>query len=100
MPLSEPILDTTLSINDGNITINEYSLKRTNHSNNIKQIGVFMHLERYLPLIKRKEYKEVPSNRNTTILILLRLMGNVQNGVLLIKIIASSELDKSKYSIK
>ena len=33
-------------------------------------------------------------------LILLRLMGNVQNGVLVIKIIASSELDKSKYSIK
>lgn len=66
MPLSESFLDTNLSINDGNITINEYSLKKTNHSNSIKQIGVFTHFEKYLPLIKIKEYKEVPSNQSNS----------------------------------
>ena len=57
--LSESLLDSTIPNDDVNMQINEYSLLRADHPNNIKRGGVCIYFKESLTLIRRNDLTNV-----------------------------------------
>ena len=57
--LSETFLDSTITNNNVNIQINQYSLLRADHPNDIQCGGVCIYFKESLPLIRRNDLTNI-----------------------------------------